>query len=305
MNNKYLISIIIVNYNTPSLVKDCIESIYKFENQSNFEIIVVDNNSLAENKSLLTENLKEYNNLKIINSRVNLGFAGGNAMGIQYADGNYYAFINSDVLFVENCFSKIIAYHKSNPAVGVCGIQILDSEKKKTISHRPFEGIRYKLLGKKFLYKTQPNKPKIKDILTEPTEVDFIIGSFMFFKAEAYNKIGGFDTNTFLYYEETDICFRLKQQGYKTIFLPHLSYIHLEGKSGDFNFLMKKEHLISYLYVLRKNFSYFKYAIIKNYLLTSYFFKSIFKKKYRPVFKFLLKSGESLAHSLKHKQKVI
>lgn len=236
-------------------------------------------------------------------SQINLGFGAGNLLGAQQASGQFFAFINSDVLFTEDCFSEMISFMESHENVGVCGIQILDREGQKTISHRPFEGVRYKLFGKKFLYKTDSKIIKINADLKTSTQVDFVIGSFMFFNSNAYRDSGGFDPNIFLYYEEFDICYRLKKLGYKTIFLPHLSYIHLEGQSGGFNIHKRKEHLLSYLYVLRKNYGYFKFWIIKTNMLVSYSIKSIFKPKYRPLFKFLLFRGDSLSHSLRHHQK--
>lgn len=267
------------------------------------EYIIVDNASANNEGVLLQKAFQNQDDCKVLQSQINLGFGAGNLLGAQQATGHYFAFINSDVLFVENCFSEMISFMESHTDVGVCGIQIRNGEDEKTISQRPFEGVRYKLFGKKFLYKTDSKIPKIKAELKTPTQVDFVIGSFMFFNANAYRECGGFDPNIFLYYEEFDICYRLKKLGYKTIFLPHLNYIHLEGQSGGFNILMKKEHLLSYLYVVRKNLGYYKFWIIKNYLLFTYFFKAIFKSKYRPMFKFLLFRGEGLTHSLRHQQK--
>ncbi len=267
------------------------------------EYIIVDNAS-ANNEGLSLQNkFQNQEDCKVVRSYINLGFGAGNVLGVQQATGRYFAFINSDVLFTEDCFSEMVSFMESNDDVGVCGIQILNREGEKTISQRPFEGVRYKLFGKKLLYRTDPNIPRINAELIVPTQVDFVIGSFMFFNANAYRECGGFDPNIFLYYEEFDICYRLKKLEYKTVFIPSLNYIHLEGQSGGFNILRKKEHLLSYLYVVRKNLGFCKFWIIKSFLLLTYFFKAIFKPKYRPLFKFLLFHGESLAHSMRHHQK--
>lgn len=298
-----LISVIILNYNTRQLTVDCIESIKKYTpNGISVEYIIVDNASSNQEGIWLEKHYEDKLDCKVIQSHINLGFGAGNVLGSQQATGQYFAFINSDVVFIEDCFTDMVDYMSTNPKTGVCGIQILNGDREETISHRPFEGIRYKFFGKNFLYKTDSKIPKIHEKLSTPTTVDFVIGCFMFFDEKAYRMCGGFDPNIFLYYEEFDICYRLKKQGYKTTFIPHLNYIHLEGQSGEFNVDMKKEHLLSYLYVLRKNFSYSKFWSIKTYLLISYFFKSIVKSKYRPMFKFLLFRGESLAHSIRHRQ---
>lgn len=301
---KKTISIIIINYNTSSLTLNCISSINSFESSKNTEFIIVDNASNKEDLKHLNNNLKSIENATLIESKINLGFAGGNMLGFQYAKGDYYAFINSDVIFIEPVFQTIISFMLQNQNAGVCGIQIIDEQGKETTSFRPFEGIRYKLLGKKFLAFTQPKKPSMLKKYSEPIIVDFIIGSFMFFRAEAFHSIGGFDTNTFLYYEETDVCYRLIQNKYKTYFLPNLKYIHLEGKSSPFNINLKIEHLISYFYITRKNFGFFKYIIIKTFLIFTYMLKAPFKKKNRYIFLKLIKMQESLALSIRHKQKI-
>ena len=302
--NKAEISIVIINYNTANLTYNCIQSINKFEDNKSIEFIIVDNASKKEDFDKLQLNLSNFDSVKIIRSKINLGFAAGNMLGYQYANGNYITFINSDVLFTSPVLDQLKKFILENPDAGVCGPQILNADLKETTSFRHFEGIRYKLLGKKFLEATSPNAPSMRKKYNTPIAVDFIIGSFMFFNLEAFKKIGGFDCNTFLYYEETDVCFRLKKRGYKTYFIPTLNYIHLEGKSSTVNLNLKLEHLISYLYITRKNFGFFKYLIIKNYLLLSYLCKAPFKRKNLFIFKNLLKMNESLALSMRHNQNI-
>lgn len=301
----YKISVIIVNYNTSQLTYECVESIFKYEYKNTLEIVIVDNASQKTDYENLLTMFLNLDNVTIVRSKINLGFGGGNMLGMQHATGNFYAFINSDVLFVESVFENLVSFANSESDFGVAGIQILDAENKKSISYRYFEGIRYKLLGRKFLEFTKKEKLSTKENPKQPFTVDFVIGSFMFFKKDSFNNIGGFDTNIFLYYEETDVCYRLKKNGFKTYFLPHLKYIHLEGKSANRNLNLKFEHWISYFYVTRKNFGLFKYLIIKYYLLITYLFKAPFKQKNYFVFKNMLKANESLALSLKHKQKIV
>lgn len=299
------ISVIIVNYNTSQLTYECVQSIFKYEDKNTLEIVIVDNASQKIDYDNLLTMFLNVNNVKIVRSKINLGFGGGNMLGMQHTTGNFYAFINSDVLFVESVFENLVSFANSKNDFGVAGIQILDADNKKSISYRYFEGIRYKLLGRKFLEFTKNEKLSTEENMKQPFTVDFVIGSFMFFKKETFNNIGGFDTNIFLYYEETDVCYRLKKNGFRTYFLPNLKYIHLEGKSANRNLDLKFEHWISYFYVTRKNFGLLKYLIIKYYLLITYLFKAPFKSKNYFVFKNMLKANESLALSLKHKQKII
>lgn len=300
---KHIVSVIIVNYNTAQLTIDCVQSILQFENNDSLEIVIVDNASYSSDYERLVHELNDFSNIKIVRSRINLGFGGGNMLGVQFTTGDFYAFINSDVLFVEPVFDSLIQFASKTDDFGVAGIQILDANQKNSISHRHFEGVRYKLFGRRFLEKTSSRYKKFaKDV---PSEVDFVIGSFMFFNKEVFCKVGGFDTNIFLYYEEADICFRMKDQGKKTYFIPTLKYIHLEGQSATRNWDLMAEHWLSYFYVTRKNLGLFKYLIIRYFLLLTYLFKAPFKKKNAFVFKKMLQMNQSLAMSLKHKQKIV
>jgi len=193
------ISIIIINYNTSALTINCVESIIEFERDKITEFIIVDNASSEEDYENLTHKLNKIDTVTIVRSKINLGFAAGNMLGFQYAKGNYFAFINSDVLFVSPVFDYLSTFMEQNKTVGVCGPQILNDNGQKTTSFRSFEGLRYKLFGKKFLSFTQPNKPSMLKKYTTPIAVDFIIGSFMFFRSEAFHAVGGFDPTTFLY----------------------------------------------------------------------------------------------------------
>lgn len=300
---KTTISVIIINFNTAQLTFDCINSIKKLESNKNIEFIIVDNASRAEDYNTLKDLLSGFDQLQLVRSKVNLGFGAGNMLGYQYASGAYLAFINSDVLFTMPVFDELMAFMKNHPQVGVCAPQILDENRQESISFRHFEGIRYKLLGKKFLELTAPGKPSPQKKYTEPIEVDFVLGSFMFFKTTAFEAVGGFDINIFLYYEEADICQRLKNKGYQTFFIPLLNYIHLEGKSSKEKLHLKLEHLLSYFYVTRKNYGFLKYFIIKNYLILAYAFKAPFKKKNRFIFKNIAFRHESLSKSLRHQVK--
>lgn len=297
------ISVIIINYNTSALTFDCVRSIKNFEPNKNIEFIIVDNASQEEDYLALCNLLREFEHLQLVRSKINLGFGAGNMLGYQYASGDYLAFINSDVLFTMPVFDALLSFMKSHSKVGVCAPQIWDENHQESISFRHFEGIRYKLLGKKFLELTTPNKPSPQKKYTQPIEVDFVLGSFMFFKTTAFEAVGGFDLNIFLYYEEADICQRLKNKGYQTFFIPSLNYIHLEGKSSKEKLPLKLEHLLSYFYVTRKNYSFAKYFIIKNYLILAYAFKALFKKKNRFIFKNIAFRCESLSKSLRHQIK--
>ena len=295
------ISIITINYNQSELTKEFIDSVIEFTHVSiSYEIIVVDNCSSIESFKNLKHLLKDYK-VKIIRNNINSGFGGGNMFGVQFASGNYLAFINNDILFIEDSFTPLINFLKNNPKVGVIAPQQLDKDLKPAYCYDYFHGIRRLILGSWSIdfYKKRKRK---KILYNEPFSVDFIQGCFMIFDKSKFAEVGGFDTNLFLYYEEMDICYRLKQKGFESYFVPTTQFIHLKGASTKKNYLIKKELNNSRLYVLRKNHNYIKYNCIRYYFLIKWLFKSILSPKYFDITSIILKGSYS-ENSLKHKQK--
>ena len=284
------------------MTKDFIESVIKFTPSSiNYEIIVVDNCSEVEDFENLKNILKGFK-VSIIRSNINTGFGGGNMIGAKHASGKYLAFINNDVLFIENSFTPLINFMDNNPNVGVIAPQQLDRIGKPAYSYDYNHGLRRFLLGSWAVNLFKTNKRK-RILYKEPFYVDFIQGCFMFFDSSKFEEIGGFDTNIFLYYEEMDICHRLKQKGYASYFVPTTKFIHLEGESTVKSFDIKKELNISRLYVLRKNLPQLKYQILRYYFLIKCFFKSIANPRYFELVVIILNQNY-IENSLKKKQKI-
>lgn len=298
------ISIIAINYNSSHFTSGFVRSIIQYTPPNiSFEIIIVDNCSKIEDYNNLIHILDPYKKtVKIVRSNINLGFGGGNMLGTQFASGKYLAFINNDVLFLEDCFTSMINFLKNNPKTAVVSPQILDKDQKPAYSFHYFHGIRKVILGSWAVEINKKNKRE-KKLYTQAISVDCIQGCFMFFNREAFSEVGGFDTNIFLYHEEMDICYRLNQKGYTSILVPSTKFIHLEGESTIKNYNIKKERYLSKLYVLRKNHNYLKYSIIRFYYLILWFFKSIFTPKYIDFF-FIIWKGAYLENSMKHKQKI-
>nr|WP_321223264.1 glycosyltransferase family 2 protein [uncultured Psychroserpens sp.] len=291
------ISIIIINFNSSNYTINCIESIYKYTKDVNYEIIVVDNKSSDEDIENLSAFL-EGKPILCLKSKVNLGFGGGNHYGYQFAKGNHFAFINNDAELTENSLLKLLTYSHKNKNAGVIGLHQVNKDNDRfKYSYRQFIDLRYHLFNQKKPHKYYSKKTNSD--LTSPFEVDIVSGAFMFFKKEAYEVAGGFDPNIFLFYEEMDICLRLKNEGYQTIFYPESTFIHYMGQSSS-NVKIKNEFTISYLYVIQKNYSYIYYFILRIILLLKYGFKSIIKpKKYFSSFKIILKGGNTLVYSMK------
>ena len=300
------VSIISINYNNSNLTVDFIESILQHTPSTLlYEIIIVDNCSELEDYHNLERILSSYKEkITLVRSNINMGFGGGNMLGTQYASGKYLAYINNDILFTEDCLSSLKEFMEMNPTVGVSTPQQLNGDLKPTSCFDYFHGIRKEILGRWAIELTSKKAKRAAKLYTNSISADFIQGCFMFFDAQKIAEIGGFDTNLFLYYEEMDVCYRLKQKGYSSYLHPKTTFIHLHGKSTPNNYLIKKELKLSKLYILRKNSNYIKYNIIRVYTLISLFFKSILKPRYWNLF-FIVFTGKYLENSLKQQQKMV
>jgi GT2 family glycosyltransferase len=299
------LSIILINFNTSNYTIKCIESIFKqISSELKFNIIIVDNHSTCEDVSKLNDYLTKLNNPKIslLKNHINLGFGGGNMIGCQFSEAKYYAFVNNDSILLNDCFSIIINYMEKNEEFGICGPQ---SFKKNldllpTLDH--YTSPLKEIFGRKFLEIINSKKyPKRKLEYKFPKKGQFVSGSFMVIRSEDFWNVGGFDTNIFLYHEETDLCIRLSKIKKYAYLIPDAKYIHFHGASTPKSIQIKAELKISLLYVIRKHYGYFNYKLILTILQLRFLLKSIRKPKYWYIFKILLNGG-NLNDSLKHKQ---
>ncbi|WP_298536581.1 glycosyltransferase family 2 protein [uncultured Algibacter sp.] len=302
------ISVVIINYNTANYTINCIESILKYTSKDiSCQYLIVDNGSESENYYTLKkyiDSISKTINIRLIRSDINTGFGSGNMIGVREAKGKYLAFINNDVLFENDCLTILKNFMDSNPNVGVCGPQAFkeNSDLLPTIDH--FASLGRELFGRKILESISPSKyPKRKRIYNTPQKGQFVAGSFMFFSAQDFNEIGGFDTNIFLYYEETDICMRLAKKNKEAFLVPKGRFIHFHGASTPQKVDLKIELKISLLYVIRKHYGIVPFYFLLTYLQIKYFFSGLVKAKNWPVFIALLKQAP-LTISLKHNQKI-
>lgn len=295
------VAVIIINYNTSTFTLQCIDTVISHTSaEISYEIIVVDNNSRLEDYKNLKQNFPRKENIQLHRSNINTGFGGGNMFGAQFAKAAYLLFLNNDAMLLNDCLSILLKYMKANPKVGVCTAQNYDENNKFVPSFDHNKGLRRLLFGRGFLEKYNPYiYPKRKQEYTEPLEVNWVNGAFLFFDSKAFAKVGGFDTNIFLYWEEMDICKRLKNKGYKSMLIPEANILHYQGASIGSSKIIDKEAYISYLYVLRKDFGYLKYVIVRIYLS----FALLLKPKKWFLLPIVLKSN-NLTQSLKTKQEI-
>lgn len=226
------VSIIIVNYNTYNLVLQCIESVIKNTKKISYEIIVVDNNS--PNREI--EKLNEiYPNVKLVLNTKNSGFGIANNIGNKYANGKFLFLLNSDTIVLDNSIYTLYKFMVENPCVGACGGNLCDINLKPATSFTRFmpsflSDIDYLFLNmfSKIIYRNN-----LYYCYSEtPIKINGnISGADLMIVKQVFDELGGFDANFFMYYEETDLLFRLRKRKYQTFIVPESKIIHLEGAS--------------------------------------------------------------------------
>ncbi len=303
------LSIIIVHFNTPEITGACVASLTNVLAQSQldgrYEIVVLDNRSEINNFQFLSENLSEIGNpkVKLVRNSLNAGFGLGCMLALNYSAGEFVAFVNSDTQFDEDCFLPLIDYLRAHPNVGVITPQHRNVDGSPHRSFGTFDTLTARLFGPRLAARLTAKSTTADVAPDQPRDIDFPFGSFMLFRLSVLAEVGGFDPNIFLFYEEMDVCLRMRKLGYSAVFYPGVGFRHIGQASLDKAVTTKQESDLSLLYVMRKNHSYPYYLAFFLLKFVSYMLKSIYSPKYRPLFRQLLTSGPPQAHSARTRQK--
>lgn len=233
INNKTNIdiSVIIVNYKTPKLLYDCINSIFKNQYGLTIEVIVVDNNSQDDSEILVKSN---FPNVIWMDMKYNSGFSRANNAGIKIAKGNYILLLNSDTLIIGDCLKNTkdhyISIEKNNDKVGLLGCKIKDFNDAVLFnSSLSFPGIMkiiranpiYIWLFRKKIPASEVTEKKRSEIHCIDHECKWVSAAFAFCNSNIFkNENLYMDEDFFMYFEDYEWCYRLIKRGYKNYFFP-------------------------------------------------------------------------------------
>lgn len=298
-------SVIIINYNTADLTLKAVTSVLEHCQVPGIEIIVVDNASDPEDLLLVAKGIEKLERVYLLSSRINLGFGGGNMLGVQKASGAYYIFLNSDTCLKEDSIRIGLDFLNQHPQCAIVGFHSIDEQGDSSKNFSYSLNLWQELFGDQMARLMSLGRlPDRRADLHSPIEVGSVQGSFLMVRASEFNAVGGFDTNIFLYYEEKDLSFRMRRnRGKSTYYLPQTSYVHLKGQSTPASYLIKKELRISQFYVIRKNLGLIPYVFFYILSFFKYLFKAPFSTKNRRYLGLILR-GVPLSESLKHQQVV-
>jgi len=254
------VSIITVNFNQPKVTEELLESIPG--TYANLEIIVVDNGSKAD---LPTDWQLKYPDVKFIRSEQNLGFAGGNNLGIKQATGDYLFLVNNDTEFTPGLVEKLVTVMDANPVAGIISPKIKYFSDKSLIQYAGYTPMNYYTCRNSCIGLREKDNGQY-DHITGPTA--YCHGAAMMIRKETIDKAGQMSENFFLYYEEVDFCEHIKNAGYQTWICTETVIYHKESvsvgkKSKLKEYFMNRNRIL----FIRRNAPFFKRIVFYPYFI--------------------------------------
>lgn len=234
-NNNYEVSVIIITYNSFYTIQDCLYSLYKLQLNLSFEVIIIDNNSEDKSVELIKSLQFKFN---LIQNSSNIGFARACNQGIKISNGKYIFLLNPDTGLLNDAIGIFYDFmeKKENESIWCVGSQLFDAAGHPAKSYGRFpnlmdvifeqfgiKGILLKIFGNKYFQK--------RNLVNDHKEIPFVMGCNMFIKPQALEKIGLFNEQFFLNFEETELSWRANKNGFKSLILPEAKILHYSKKS--------------------------------------------------------------------------
>jgi GT2 family glycosyltransferase len=229
------VSIVIVSFNTRDLLRECLTAIQKEASSLHTEIFVVDNAS-SDGSADMVE--REFPNVQLLRSDTNLGFGRANNLALARAHGRYFVLLNSDAFLTPGALARAIRHMDANPNCALGGGLLVGRDGARQPSARSFhsvigDAIVLSGLAAKFPHSYlfgSFDRTWADSRISSP--VDWVPGAFSILRPQALRQTGFFDPAFFLYYEEVDLCLRLKRAGHTVWYWPDVVITHLGGESS-------------------------------------------------------------------------
>jgi GT2 family glycosyltransferase len=227
-------SIVIVNWNTGTLLQKCVQSILENQCDLNLEIIVIDNASSDDSMS----GTSEFPEIVTVFNNANVGFAKANNQGFRIAGGRFILMLNPDTVVRPNALGRMLRFMDANPKVGALGPRLLNPDGSLQPSCSYFPSLTNLLIESLALNRAfstckffaRPLMTAWTHDVTQP--VDQPSGACLLLRRSALQEVGVLDDRFFVYLEEVDLCYRLKRAGWSIYFLAEAEIIHYGGQSS-------------------------------------------------------------------------
>ncbi|MBI4713815.1 glycosyltransferase family 2 protein [Candidatus Uhrbacteria bacterium] len=258
------LSILIVHYNTPGLLRQTLKGIFAFKPKVSFEVIVVDNNPKVRVRDWVQ---KEFPFVKVVMSDRNIGFGCGINLAMQYADARYFLVFNPDIAVFGGEFDAMVEYMDANPNIGMLGPKLLNPDRTLQYSCYRFMGPsiifyrRIPILRSLGFAKRADSLYQMKDWdHNEIRDVDYLLGAAMFVRKEAVEKVGGFDPAYFVYFEDQDWCRRFWLAGWRVVYHPDIKLVHYHRReTAEGSFLQQIRNPLTRIQMQSAIYYYKKY----------------------------------------------
>jgi GT2 family glycosyltransferase len=245
---EFTVSVIVVSFNTRNLLRTCLRSIVaecaSLPTELTGEILVVDNASSDGSAEMVEHEFAKPSSahsscpVRLIRSKINLGFAAANNLAMQAARGRYIVLLNSDAFFQPGALRLSIQHMDANTTAGVGGARLVGPHGEWQPSARAFPSLWHVFIVFSGLASRYP-KSRIFGAFDRTwaspdfqADVDWVPGAFSIMRREALVKSGLFDQNFFLYCEEVDLCRRIKARGFRVLYWPDVVVTHVGGESS-------------------------------------------------------------------------
>lgn len=239
------LSIIILNYNTKKLLEDCLNSLWNVKNELSHEVIVVDNASTDESVDMIK---KHFGWVRLIENHENSGFSAGNNLAKNVAKGDYVLFLNSDTIVNQKTLKKSVEYMDKHSDVGAMTCKIvlpngeLDRDARRSFPTPWVAFSHFVYLDRLFPKSSLFSKYWYGYISAdEEHEVDVLQGAFFLSRKNILDDVGWFDETYFLNGEDIDLSWKIKNKGWKIIYYPRASIVHIKKGTKKSNRKLKNE----------------------------------------------------------------
>jgi GT2 family glycosyltransferase len=229
------VSVVIVSFNTRDILRSCLGSLEQAAGGRDIEIIVVDNASRDGSADMVAA---EFPAVTLVRSPLNLGFAAGNNVALGQARGRYLILLNPDTLLDRSALDRAIAHMDAEPTVGLGGGRLLNRDGSDEPAARQFPSVFNDFLALSGLAARFPRSRLFGRFdrtwapVAQAADVDWVPGAFAIVRREVLGQVGHFDERFFLYYEEVDLCRRIKDAGWRIRYWPDIVVHHWGGESS-------------------------------------------------------------------------
>ena len=265
------LSIVIVNYNTKTLLRRCLASVYAGANGTPFDILVADNNSHDGSVAMIQS---EFPQVKVTKNEANVGFSRANNTLIAQSDADYVLLLNPDTLVVDDAIERVAKYMEAHHEVGICGCRVLNTDRTLQLACRrsiPTPKVAfYRLTGLSMLFPNSKTMARYNMTYEDPEkthQVDAVSGAFLMIRRQAIEDIGLLDERFFMYGEELDWCLRAKRAGWSVVYYPEAEIIHHQGESTKYNSRKAAFEFYRAMYLFHKKHFAKNYSPVTNLLV--------------------------------------